>query len=201
MAADWRTYNLDGRALNVLHQQFTDGCALACVAMVVNRRDGSRPTERAVMNVLGTSGYTPQPQLQRYIPAMQDRVAHTTTNFGYSGTYAIAVPNYLRAYRIIANHCDFPNESDFTTFIDKKYDPRFPLILKVRVGSLSHFIVLEGFQTADTYRTEVIISDPAKLPYGGAKLGALGLVRGRQNMITSADKLVYTVREGIQCSW
>jgi hypothetical protein len=200
--ADWQAYNVDGRALDVLHQQFFDGCALACVAMAVNRRDGSRPTERAVMNVLGSGGYRPEPALSRYIPAQRDRAADKGTNFGYTGTYATAVPDYLREYGIMAQCHFFASDSAFTHFIENVYNPKFPLILKVHVGAQPHFIVLEGFQKSDTEKTDVIISDPAKRPIGGAMPAQFAVARGNQNYICRSDgKFAYIAREGIQCSW
>jgi len=179
--------------------------------MVVNRRDGSRPTERAVMHVVNSPrycGYAHDAAQGRYVPAKQDRAANDPdkdTAFSYTGAQAKFLPEYLQAYGIAAGYYHFPRGDDaFGAFIEHRYQSKFPAILKVYIGgSRPHFIVLEGFQSCDGQtKTKVIISDPARPPIGGAKLAIMSTAPNEQDFIQRSDnKMQYHVGEAIECSW
>ena len=209
MSSGWKTYEVDGRRLDVLHQKSSDGCGLACVAMVVNRCDGSHPTERAVMHVVnspGYRGYAHEAKQGRYIPADRDRPAKDRgTDFSYTGTHAVGLADYLRQYGIASKYHLFPSKSDdFGDFIEQYYNPCFPMILKVYVNNRQpHFIVLEGFQKLDRGAgVNFIISDPGIWPAGGAWLAKLNVNRGEQGVIIrERPSLNYFVGEGVECSW
>jgi hypothetical protein len=157
----------------VYFQTHTDSCAIACVAMAVNRVTGSRPTERAIMNAVTHSadGLAFRPQ-GGYVPAAHDLarvvtggppdpLTHNTTRVG---TLATSLPAYLTAYRITSTY----QSSELATR-DAIWDctPIRPVIAKVKLqtGGNSHFILIDGFWPVNTQPTNsgqwnLIICDP-----------------------------------------
>jgi len=52
----WISVSHDKLGSCFIYQQAGEAsCAMACIAMVINRIDGSKPTERAIMNILGNA--------------------------------------------------------------------------------------------------------------------------------------------------
>jgi predicted double-glycine peptidase len=50
----WKQVIIHGNPVDVCQQDGAMSCGMACVAMVVNWKTGSKPTERVIMQLSGT---------------------------------------------------------------------------------------------------------------------------------------------------
>jgi hypothetical protein len=171
MPKEWKRLVYLGITRDVCIQAYTDSCAIACIAMAVNRIDGSHPTERAVMNCVTNNrqavrparGYQPSPQdlINAEDPLFRETRGQTTP-----GTFADSIPSYLNAYDIPSAYSDTRNSRRVGNWL---WDVEtYPLIVKVRgrfrTGG-KHFILIDSFKTPQNDRNyngecEFVVRDP-----------------------------------------
>ena len=182
MPAGWQSIQLAGQTRMICYQKFESSCALACAAMAINRFDGSQPTERAIMNILGgphvvQKGYVPAPADQKDVSLWR--------NDSYDGTYAEAIPAYLKAYGI-ASACRFVGGGDYDPSEDPKMKGRATR-KGLKNARIVHFVFTEGI-----VNDELIVLDPAGNGTGGPALAEFDRFRPYRTITYRAERGIVT---------
>jgi hypothetical protein len=135
-------------------------CAMACAAMVINRRTGSKPSESAI------KGLSKQGSGMTYTPSMKDKLKSmggvsvmpgvTPTNKGTAGTGMDNIKSILDAVKITNN---FQHSVTIGTLLTGAQH-QYPIVGHVVwAGSSAHFIMVDWFDATGTKK--LIIMDPA----------------------------------------
>lgn len=149
-----KTASVGGVVHPICKQDAKWSCQMASIAMVVNRHDGSWPTETSVMQIskehTGSykSHFTDKPNVIP-LPMMAAKNPHQP---GGVGTWNENMTPVLAAYKINAIEAAKPSYSDLKKAM-KAASPKHPLILR----EPSHIVVCDGPQDGG-----YVICDPGR---------------------------------------
>jgi hypothetical protein len=170
MPEGWVNETRQGVTRDIYYQTHTDSCAIACVAMAVNRRSGSRPTERAIMNAIpDATGRAVHPQ-GGYLPSAQNVVSANNPWFSRAnnvGTYATSLAAYLAAYQLTGKYKSASSHQATVGNALWECD-QHPVIAKVRATNRvgKHFIFFDGFLPncvpTNMGQWQLVVCDPEK---------------------------------------
>ena len=135
-------------------------CAMACAAMVINRRQGGKPTESAV------KGLSKQGSGMTYTPSTKDKLKSmggisvmpnvVPTNKGAAGTGMDNIKSILDAVHITNTYQQSPTIGTLLTGAQYQ-DPIVGHV--VWADNSAHFVMVDWFDNAGTKK--LIIMDPA----------------------------------------